>query len=348
MRKFLISILATFTFFVCGCGGVNSGNKESAEIEETSEPVAEAKDIKADLKITMLNVGQGDAFLIQTKSQNILIDTSDSDERDLLVSELEKAGVKTIDKMILTHPHADHIGGAKLLIAPTNKELQKYPYLKDFLVREVYDNGIASTSPLYKGYMSVVKSKKLKYEALTSDHDPLDFGNGAKFEILFPSAEVVKFTKSGETKGDPNNESVVGRLVYKKFSMMFTGDAEKPVEMYLVNNYDKKKLQSTILKSGHHGSYTASTKDFLKNVAPQYVMISCGPEEPRRNTYHHPHLEPLQNYLDFGIKEENIFCTNFDGTTVIKTDGKNISIESERKGEWLDEWIKKKQKDRKK
>ncbi len=352
MKKFLSAAMVFATFLICGCGGggQNSGNENSsAEIEtQSDEPVAEAKDVKGDLKITMLNVGQGDAILIQTKSQNILIDTSDTDERDLLVAELEKAKIKTVDKLILTHPHADHIGGAKLLISPTNKELKSYPYLKDFLVREVYDNGVASTSPVYKGYMSAVKSKNLKYESLTSDHDPLDFGNGVKFEILFPTPETAKLIKNGETKTDPNNESVVGRLVYKKFSMMFTGDAEKPVERYIVNNFDKKNLKSTILKSGHHGSYTASTKDFLNAVTPQYVLISAGPEEERRNTYGHPHLEPLENYIAAGIEEKNILCTRFNGTITIKTDGKNVSVESEEKGAWLDEWIAKKKKERKK
>ena len=286
----------------------------------------------------MLNVGQGDAFLIQTKTQNILIDTSDIDERTKLVAELDKAGVTTFDKIILTHPHADHIGG-----------LEKILKDKKYTVKEVYDNGVASTSKLYLNYLKEIKSQKIKHTALKAG-DVLDFGGGVTFNVLYPTKTLVEAVNSGKQKTDPNNESVVGRLVYKKFSIMFTGDAEKPVESNIWADNDAKNLRSTILKSGHHGSYTASTENFLNVVKPEYVLISAGEPSEKRggNTYGHPHVEPLENYLAEGIPSKNIFWTWKNGTVVIVSDGKNYSVTPEVEEDWVKQWIKEKKKSSKK
>lgn len=340
-RKLRIThfVLLLLTIFVLtGCGGGDSSAEKNSSDKVEAKP-AEQKTVKGDLKITMLNVGQGDAFLIQTKSQNILIDTSDMDERTKLVSELDKAGVNTFDKIILTHPHADHIGGIEKLLKD-----EKYT------VKEVYDNGIAATSKLYLNYMNAIKAdKNIKHGTLTAG-DTVDFGDGVKFEVLYPTKELVKEVNGGKKKTDPNNESIVGRLVYKDFTMMFTGDAEKEVESNIWADNDEKKLQSKVLKSGHHGSYTASTENFLRVVKPEVVLISAGEPTDKRggNTYGHPHVEPLENYLNAGIDSKNIFWTWKNGTVVITTDGKNFSVTPEVKEDWVKEWIAEKKKNSKK
>jgi len=347
MKKILTAVLLLATMIFGGCGGQSKeepkGETQAVAKEETQAEAA--KDVKGDLKISMLDVGQGDAILIQTGKQNVLIDTSDTDERDLLVSELEKLSVTKIDKLILTHPHADHIGSAKALINPSKKELNANPYLKKISVAEVYDNGIASTSPLYKSYMKAIDAKKISHHSLKAG-DTLDFGNSVKFNVLFPTEEVVKNVNDDGQKSDPNNESVVGKLTYKKFSMMFTGDAEKEAENEILAKNKAKDLKCDVLKSGHHGSYTASTKKFVAAVNPSYVLISCGPEEERRNTYGHPHLEPLENYLAQGIDEKNILCTRWNGTITVTSDGKTFSVKAEDNEDWVDKWITKKKKDK--
>ena len=334
------------TFILSGCG---SQEKEEAkdDTQAESKEEAQAGNVEGDLKISMLNVGQGDAILIQTGKQTILVDTSDTDERELLVKELEKFSVTKIDKLILTHPHADHIGSAKVLINPSKKELTANPYLEKISVAEVYDNGIASTSPLYKSYMKAVNAKGIVHKSLKAG-ETLDFGNSVKFNVLYPTPELVNAVNEGGWKSDPNNESVVGKLTYKKFSMMFTGDAEKEVEAALLSNNKAKDLKCDVLKAGHHGSYTASTKEFVAAVNPSVVVISCGPDEERRNTYGHPHLEPLENYLAQGIDEKKIFCTRWNKTITITSDGKNFSVQPEDNEDWVDKWITKKQKDKKK
>ena len=344
MKKIFLTVLMLATLILGGCGGQAKDEPKDEPRAEVKDEASSAQDVKGDLKISMLNVGQGDAILVQTGKQTVLIDTSDTDERELLVKELEKLSVTKIDKLILTHPHADHIGNAKVLINPSKKELTANPYLEKISVAEVYDNGIASTSPLYKSYMKAIDAKGIAHQSLKVG-DTLDFGNSVKFNVLYPTPELVSAVNGGQ-KSDPNNESVVGKLTYKKFSMMFTGDAEKEVEAALLANNKTKDLKCDVLKSGHHGSYTASTKDFVAAVNPSYVLISCGPDEERRNTYGHPHIEPLENYLAQGIDAKNIFCTRWNGTITITSDGKSFSVQPESKEDWVDKWVKKKKKDK--
>ena len=319
MKKIFVMLLVLMAFVVSGCGGQSQG-----------------------IRISMLDVGEGDAILIQTGKQTILIDTSDTDERGLLVHELEKFSVTKIDKLILTHPHADHIGNAKVLINPNDKEISANPYLKKISVAEVYDNGIGSNSPLYKSYIEAIDAKGIVYKNLTSG-DKLDFGNGVEFKVFYPTKEIVDAVKGGRNS-DANNESIVGALTYGDFSMLFPGDAESPTESYLVE-HNAKDLECDVLKAGRHGRYTASSEKFLDAVKPSCVLISCGAEEPNRNTHGYPHLEPLQRYLEHGVDEKNIFCTRWNGTITITSDGKGFSVEPEKKEDWLKQWIEKKKKE---
>lgn len=350
MKKIFLTVFMLATLILSGCGGqaksdtssdasgdaqAKSDTKPKSDTQASAEP---AKNVKGDLKVSVLNVGQGDAILIQTGKQTVLIDTSDTDERELLVDELKKFSVTKIDKLILTHPHADHIGSAKALINPSSKELKANPYLEKISVAEVYDNGIVSASQLYKSYTKAAADKGIKCTALKAG-DTLDFGNSVKFKVLYPLTEVVDAVNSGNEKSDPNNESVVGKLTYKKFSMMLTGDAERKVESEIWADNDSKDLKCDMLKAGHHGSKTSSTDNFIKTVAPSYVLISCGPEEDRRNTYGHPHLAALQNYLAEGVDKNHIYCTRWNGTITVVSDGKDFSVTPERKEDWLDKWM---------
>ena len=337
MKKIFMMLLVLVAFVVSGCGG----QSQSAGKPENSS----SQSVSGDLKISMLDVGQGDAILIQTGKQTILVDTSDTDERELLVHELEKLSVTKIDKLILTHPHADHIGNAKALINPSSKEISANPYLEKISVAEVYDNGIESNSPIYKSYVKAIDAKKIVHKSL-KDGDKLDFGNGAEFKVFYPTKELVKDVNGGQ-KSDPNNESIVGKLTYKDFSMLFTGDAEKEAEDKILSKY-AKDLKCDVLKSGHHGSYTASSEKFLDAVKPSYVLISCGPEEAKRNTYGHPHLEALENYLKHGVDEKNILCTRWNGTITVTSNGKDFSVAPEKKEDWIKQWIEKKKKEGKK
>lgn len=334
LKKFLSALALLSTLVLAGCGSQQSSAPTTDQAGNQSAPTvdqaADQPPVKGDLTIQMLNVGQGDAVLIRTKKQNILIDTSDIDEREKLVAELDRTKIKKLDRVILTHPHADHIGGIERL-------------LKDgkLNIKEIDDNGMPSTSKIYTNYVKAAEARGIPIAHL-KDGDELDFGGGVKFKVYYPTATLVEAGSKKSYKHDPNNESIVGRLTYKNFSMLFTGDAEKKVENDLLNSPHRAELKSTVLKASHHGSKTSAGLDFMKEVAPEYVVISAGePEIDGGNTYGHPHKAALNNYLKAGVSTSKIFWTYKNGTITITTDGKAWSVTPESKTEWLDEWLKK-------
>ena len=257
--------------------------------------------------VTVLDIGQGDAILIQTGTQNVLVDTGDLDQRDKLRAALTQAGVQQIDKIILTHPHADHIGGMGML-------------LDAYAVGAVYDNGMPSGSKIYLGYMRQLREKNVPRQGLTAG-DVLDLGGGARFEVLAPSKELVQKGTVKGYKHDPNNECVVGRLVFGSFTMLFTGDAEKKEEKDILAAGGN--VQSMVLKAGHHGSKTSSTADFLRAVRPETALISCGSD----NDYGHPHKETMKKYRALRL---NIYATPQNGTITVTSDGSGYEVTTER------------------
>ena len=288
MKKIVALLMILCSLFLWGCGKDNatqSANKDEA------------------LKIEMLDIGQGDATLIQTKEQTIMIDTGDIDERDNLVKLLKERNITTIDKLIITHPHADHLGGA-------------YAVFKNFEVKEVYDNGDPTTTQTYKTYLKNIKEKKIKYQQLSAN-DELDFGSGVKFKVFSPTKQMLK---SGD---DLNNNSLVGQLKYNDFTMMFTGDAEKEAEENMVKTYGSE-LASLVLKSPHHGSRTSSSEAFLKQVDAKTVLISLG----AGNEYGHPHKQTMERYKKLGMK---VYETDKNGSITITSDcSKDYKITTEK------------------
>ena len=302
MRKRMGMILGTVLLLVALLTGCSLPTGADA----TGSPVA--SDSGGKLEVLMLNVGQGDAILVKTGEQTALIDTSDLDEQDKLKRELDKAGVKKIDKVILTHPHADHIGGMDVV-------------LKDFQIGEVYDNGMPSTSKIYLRYMKALKQQKIPRQGLKAG-DELDLGGGVKFKVLAPSAKLVQQGTQKGYKHDPNNESVVGQLIFGDFRMMFTGDAERNEEHYILEAFDQAQLKSQVLKSGHHGSKSSSSKEWLRAVQPEVALISCG----QNNDYGHPHKETMHKYNALKLQ---IYETDKNGTVTVTSDGHGYEIRTE-------------------
>lgn len=301
----LLGVLLMLSALLTGCApGGNGGGTSSAE-----SSAAQVQQEKAKLTVKMLDVGQGDAILIETGEQTVLVDTSDVDEREKLKAELKEAGVKRLDKVILTHPHADHIGGMDVI-------------LSDFEVGEVYDNGMPSTSKIYLRYMKELKAKDIKRHGLKAG-EVLEMGGGVMFKVLAPSEELAaKGTQSGY-KHDPNNESVMGQLIYGDFKMMFTGDGEGPEEKDILAALGGADIHSQVLKAGHHGSKTSSSKEWLRAVNPEVGLISCG----AGNDYGHPHKETLKKYQALKMK---VYETDKNGTITLTSDGKTYEIAVEK------------------
>lgn len=316
MKKYLqiiCGLILCCTMLLTGCG--QSGGQSS---DTATNSKAEAK---GQLIINMLDIGQGDAVLIQTGAKNILIDTGDDKyyedgkkgkENTQLLTELQKLKIDHIDTLVMTHAHADHIGKADKVIA-------------QYGVKELVYNGIPSTSKYFINALKAAKANGTQQVKVKAG-DVLDFGNGVSFEIVSPSQSLIDEDTAAikaKKKVDVNNESVVGRLTFGNFAMLFTGDAEGPVEKDMVASYGKK-LKCQVLKAGHHGSKTSSTAEFLKLVQPESVVMSLGVN----NQYGHPHEALLNRLQKQGIK--NIYRTDANGTITIVSDGSSYSITTEK------------------
>ena len=316
MKKYLqiiCGLILCCTMLLTGCG--QSGG-------QSSDTAANSKaEVKGQLTISMLDIGQGDAVLIQTGAKNILIDTGDDKyyedgkkgkENTQLLTELQKLKIDHIDTLVMTHAHADHIGKADKVIA-------------QYGVKELVYNGIPSTSKYFINALKAAKANGTQQVKVKAG-DVLDFGNGVSFEIVSPSQSLIDEDTAAikaKKKVDVNNESVVGRLTFGNFAMLFTGDAEGPVEKEMVASYGKK-LKCQVLKAGHHGSKTSSTAEFLKLVQPESVVMSLGVN----NQYGHPHEALLNRLQKQGVK--NIYRTDANGTITIVSDGSSYSITTEK------------------
>lgn len=317
MKKYLqiiCGLMLCCTMLLTGCG--QSGGQSSDTATTNSKVEA-----KGQLTISMLDIGQGDAVLIQTGAKNILIDTGDDKyyedgkkgkENTQLLTELQKLKIDHIDTLVMTHAHADHIGKADKVIA-------------QYGVKELVYNGIPSTSKYFINALKAAKANGTQQVKVKAG-DVLDFGNGVSFEIVSPSQSLIDEDTAAikaKKKVDVNNESVVGRLTFGNFAMLFTGDAEGPVEKTMAASYGKK-LKCQVLKAGHHGSKTSSTAEFLKLVQPESVVMSLGVN----NQYGHPHEALLNRLQKQGVK--NIYRTDANGTITIVSDGSSYSITTEK------------------
>lgn len=316
MKKYLqiiCGLILCCTVLLTGCG---QGGGQSSDTAANSKVEA-----KGQLTISMLDIGQGDAVLIQTGAKNILIDTGDDKyyedgkkgkENTQLLTELQKLKIDHIDTLVMTHAHADHIGKADKVIA-------------QYGVKELVYNGIPSTSKYFINALKAAKANGTQQVKVKAG-DVLDFGNGVSFEIVSPSQSLIDEDTAAikaKKKVDVNNESVVGRLTFGNFAMLFTGDAEGPVEKDMAASYGKK-LKCQVLKAGHHGSKTSSTAEFLKLVQPESVVMSLGVN----NQYGHPHEALLNRLHKQGVK--NIYRTDANGTITIVSDGSSYSITTEK------------------
>ena len=263
--------------------------------------VTEAQSPK--LKVGFLDVGQGDAILIQSPSgQTTLLDGGEDGEKLLArLNEELPWWDKKIEVMILTHPHADHARGFNALFGR-------------YQIGEVIDTGVFHNSSVYEVWLNNLKSHNLTLKTVKAP-DAIDLGGGASLQVLFPLASL-----SGQTVSNLNNSSLVLKLTYGQISFLLTGDAEVEVEKQLLNS--GTDLSAQVLKVAHHGSANATSLEFLEAVNPQLAIISVGKD----NDFGHPHATTLNKLEARGIK---VLRTDQLGTIRLSTDGRSIEVSSE-------------------
>lgn len=248
-----------------------------------------------ELIISFLDIGQGDAALIKTPAgHNILIDGGPGTKiLEPLSKELSWYD-KTIDLMILTHPHSDHVDGL-------------IPVLKRYEVKQILSTGVVHSSPTYLAWLDLVREQNIPL-TIVDREQTIDLGSDCCLQLIYPLTNL-----SGREVTNLNNSSIVARLLYKDTSFLFMGDAEIEVEQELIQV--AVVLKSDVLKAGHHGSDTSSSKEFLDLVRPEFAIISSGID----NSFGHPSRRALKRLERVGA---SILRTDELGTIRIMSDGK--------------------------
>lgn len=280
-------LLSIFSLDISDTGGYSGGGSEETPNEFGGK----------NLIIKYLDVGQTDSVLIQLPNgENMLIDAGNTKTTEYLKS----LAIKTIDYMIMTHPHADHIGGMADVI-------------ENFTVKSIYmpriDDEDLPTTKVYTNFLKVAKSHNITINECSNDDTLFEF-EGLKAETLAPI---------GSGYSDLNDYSIVLRLQYVTNVFVFSGDAETQSEHEIVSNYDPDYLDCDVLQCGHHGSKTSTTEEYLSVLKPEYAVISVGED----NTYGHPTKETLARLNDI---DAEIYRTDLNGTVTCTSDGENITF----------------------
>ena len=283
-KKLLYTIIILIVFLIVQAFYKPS---ESAKIEEVDKIVADYND----LQIYFMDVGQADCILIRNQNKNMLIDAGNNADGQKLVNYFKQIGITEFEYVIGTHPHEDHIGGLDDIINSFN--------IKNILLPEAY-----TTTKTFEDVLTSIENKNLEI-TVPNIGDKINFA-GTNIEVMYV----------GNNESDLNDNSIVLKLTYGKYSYLFTGDATSNCEKLMLD----KEIKADVLKVGHHGSQYSSTDAFLKKVNPDYAIISVAQD----NTYGHPSDKTINRLKKY---TNNIYQTADYGTIVTISDGENLNIQ---------------------
>ena len=246
----------------------------------------------SDFEVHFIDVGQGDSTLIKCDNHYMLIDAGENDKGDVVVDYLKSQNVAKLDYLIGTHPDSDHIGGLDTVI-----------------------NNIKCDNILLSGKISQTKTFKDVLTAIENANNTYNVPNvGDTFNLGSAKVSIIGPVKEYE---DNNNNSIVVIVEYSGKKIAFMGDAEKESESDILQN--GINVDVDVIKVGHHGSRSSSTREFLSAASPKYAIISCGMD----NSYGHPHREALTILREMKVK---LYRTDVQGTVIMYIKNDNISF----------------------
>ena len=245
------------------------------------------------LRVDFLDVGQGDAILLTSPTgTTVLVDGGPEEHARALVARLRRVG-GPLDLVLMTHPHADHLGGLPLV-------------LERIGARQFLDGGAEHPSPHYVHLVSVLARRGVVVREARAGRS-IDLGGGAVLTLLAPPTPRLSGTRS-----DANANSIVARVVYGATSLLLLGDAEPETERWLLGSV--ATLASDVVKVAHHGSGYSSTPAFVRRVAARLAVISVG----AINDYQHPDPEVVRRWEQSGAR---VLRTDRDGEVSLVSDG---------------------------
>jgi competence protein ComEC len=256
------------------------------------------------LHVSFLDVGQGDAVLIQKGNTQILVDGGPGGQAlSLALGQKMPFWDRTIEMVVSTHPHDDHLTGL-------------VEVLKRYRVGQVLTTSSASYLPLYDEWLALIEEKKIPCTFAQAGQQM--YIDGVNIDVLNPQAKYFEGTGA-----DADNNSIVLNVSLGEINFLLTGDMGKYAEWELIT---KRLVQEvTVLKAGHHGSNSSTSQEFLYVCRPQIAVISAGLD----NDYGHPDEEVIERLMEM-TGEQNIYRTDINGTIEFITDGESLWIAGNR------------------
>lgn len=267
----------------------------SKQEQQSAPPPAEG----SSFAVHFIDVGQADSALVICDGHYMLIDGGNAEDSDLVYAYLERHGASHLDYMVASHTHEDHIGG-----------------LSGALNYAAVDTAFCPVTEYNsKVFRDMVKYLGEQGKSLTVPEPGETFSLGsAQVEILGPVRAY----------DDTNDTSIVLRIDYGQTSFLFTGDMETGAEGDLLDS--GADVHATVLKAGHHGSDTSTSYRFLREVNPQYVVVSVG----EGNSYGHPSDKVLSRFRDAGAE---VYRTDMQGHIIAESDGNTVAFRTEKEAD---------------
>lgn len=265
--------------------------------------VAAYMPVEGTAEVHFIDVGQASSILIIGSDKTALIDAGESSTSNEVIDYLRGYSVDKIDYFFGTHPHSDHMGGCRQV-------MQAIP-TAEFITSQLDPQSTPTTNYYSKLIDYLASNTDTITSSVAEVGGSYDLGGGLILTVLAPT-ELYK---------DINNSSLVIRMDFGKTSFLFTGDIEDSSEQDMVAAGVLDVV--TVLSSPHHGSETSIDRDFMRRIAPQYAVISCG----EGNDYGHPHSETLDLYTKMGIQ---YYRTDYHGSVKLVTDGNELTVSTER------------------
>ncbi len=292
LKALILILTLTISLTACGTQSVTPTLQPTAEPTPTPLPtVAVEITDNSTLAVHFIDVGQADASLVLCDNHSMLIDGGNVADSNLIIACLKKLNIDALDYIVCSHAHEDHVGG---LSAP----------LSVMPVGAVYAPVTESDSKAYQTFKKKVANQN------TEIIHPVNY------EILPLGSANVEILAAPINADNLNNTSIILKVTHGNKSFLFTGDAEREEEQTLL---DKGLLKSDVLKVAHHGSDTSTSYVFLREVMPEYAVISCGKD----NSYGHPTEEVLSRLRDADVK---VYRTDLQGDIIAVSDGNNITF----------------------